>query len=498
MTSTTKALNYHGYQKEAIDFALARKGAAIFADPGLGKTAMALQCISVYRLLTGRSALVVTPLRPMFSTWPEEIENWDDFCHLDYQICHGKSKEIIPGKDLYLVNPEGLEKFFAQKRSRDIGFLIVDESSKFKNRSAKRTKKLRSFAKHIDKRLIMTGTPAPNGYLDLWSQINIVDRGKSLGTTFTRFRDQYFRPVDYNQWTWLLKDGAGEKIDQAIAPYCIRLDGEKLLSLPDLIYRDFHFSLTLEGFKTYDKIERKLFAELATDKGKLSIVQKSDSAYIKCRQFSSGFLYRKTLQIKDGKEIIEGAPGWLEAEAEEVRLAQEEQRRPKYGRQTVHVHDEKIKMLRDLVDELQGKKVAIVYNYKEECEAIKKEFNTDWVMGEGASADRGKEIVEAWNADKIDVLLLHPMSASHGLNLQHGSGRHIIWYSLTDDLEAYQQLNRRIRRQGVKGTVFIYHIIAKGTVDEAIASRLGDKARAQNTLLEALEGYRDACCDRRL
>jgi D-arabinose 5-phosphate isomerase GutQ len=242
----------------------------------------------------------------------------------------------------------------------------------------------------------------------------------------------------------------------------------------------------------YDRIEKKLFAELDTSAGKLSIVQGSDSAYMKCRQISSGFLYRKSVTDQHGRAWVDGEPGWIEAEAAAIRRSQELGVKMSYGRETARLGSGKLDLLRDLVDELQGKPVAVVYNFEEERSAIKEALRTDWIIGAGCSAEQGARVVEKWNRDEIPVLLLHPASASHGINLQHGSGRHIIWYSLTDDLEAYQQLNRRIRRQGVDGRVFIYHLVCSGTVDEAIAARLGQKAELQTSLLDALEAYR-AC-----
>lgn len=481
---------FHDYQREAIDFVLSREGSAVFADPGLGKTAIALQCIAVHRLVHGTPCAVVTPLRPLFSTWPQEIKGWSNFNHLSYQICHGKRKAIEPGKDLYLVNPEGLEAFCSQPAARKIGFLIVDESSKFKNNSAKRTKLLKQFVKHVPKRMIMTGTPAPNGLLDLFSQMFLVDLGATFGSSYTRFRSAFFTAADYNEWTWTPKPLAKETIERMTAPRCLRLDGEKLLSLPDFVYRDFHTSLAPIEKDVYDKIEKKLFAELETSGGKLSIVQGSDSAYIKCRQIASGFLYRKTIVDSEGRTWTEGEPGWIEAEAAAIRSAQARMMKPAYGRITAHLNRHKLELLRDLVDELQGKPVAVVYNFDEERSMVQDAFRTDWVIGAGCTVERGAKIVERWNRDEIPVLLLHPASAAHGLNLQRGSGRHIIWFSLTDDLEAYSQLNRRIRRQGVTDRVFIYHLVCRGTVDEAIASRLGQKADLQTSLLAALEAYR--------
>jgi hypothetical protein len=281
-------------------------------------------------------------------------------------------------------------------------------------------------------------------------------------------------------------------IEKLTAPYCLRLDGEKLLELPDFVYRDFRVALSPAEKGVYDRIEKKLFAELDTSAGKLSIVQGSDSAYMKCRQISSGFLYRKSVTDQHGRAWVDGEPGWIEAEAAAIRRSQELGVKMSYGRETARLGSGKLDLLRDLVDELQGKPVAVVYNFEEERSAIKEALRTDWIIGAGCSAEQGARVVEKWNRDEIPVLLLHPASASHGINLQHGSGRHIIWYSLTDDLEAYQQLNRRIRRQGVDGRVFIYHLVCSGTVDEAIAARLGQKAELQTSLLDALEAYR-AC-----
>jgi SNF2 family DNA or RNA helicase len=483
---------FHDYQAEAVDFVLSRPGSAVFADPGLGKTAIALQAIAVHRLLGGGPCVVVTPLRPLFSTWPQEIEGWSNFRHLSYQICHGANKTIQPGRDIYLVNPEGLEAFCAQPAARKIAFLIVDESSKFKNNSAKRTKLLKQYARHVPKRMIMTGTPAPNGLMDLFSQMFIVDLGTALGSSYTRFRSAFFVPEDYNQWTWVPKPLAKERIEELTAPYCLRLDGEKLLSLPDFVYRDFHVSLSGEEKSTYDRIEKKLFAELETGDGRLAIAQRADSSYMKCRQIPSGFLYRRSIKDAEGRVYIEGEPDWLEVEAAVSRWSMDTGTPIAYGRHTAKLHTKKLDLLRDLVDELGGKPVAVAYNFEAEREMIQAAFRADWVIGAGCTAAAGADIVRLWNADKIPMLLLHPASASHGLNLQHGSGRHVIWFSLTDDLEAYQQLNRRIRRQGVTDHVFVYHLVCTGTVDEAIASRLGQKAELQTSVLDALEGYRYA------
>jgi len=448
----------HAYQLEAIEFFLSRKSGALFADPGLGKTAIALATIMSLRIMQPSiKTLVIAPLRPMRSTWPPEIKQWDQFHGLRCQVLHGKEKTLDPTTDVFIVNPEGIERALEQFKKIRPRALFVDESSKFKNWTAKRTKILRKHARHFDRRYIMTGTPAPNSLLDLFSQIYLVDNGETFGKSIVRFKEQYFHATDYMRYNWEINDGAAELIEDRTAPHCLRLDGEKLLELPDLVTTDTMVDLPLKARITYDKAQKELFAEL--DGGAVVAPESAGVAYGVCRQIASGEVYVETeddFPFKHSQDI----------------------------------HAAKLEALTDLTAEIGGKPVLVVYNYRHELKRLQKALDAPYIGG-GVSSAEGDRLVKRWNNDELPILLVHPASVSHGLNLQYGSGRHIIWYTLTDDPEAYEQTNKRIRRQGVSSRVYVYHLIARDTVDHAIIGRLRNKSKRQASLLDALHNYRE-------
>ena len=446
------------YQRQAIEFLISRKSAALFADPGLGKTAIALAVFMSLRIMQPRiKLLVIAPLRPMRSTWPPEIEQWDQFQFLKCQILHGKTKTVDLTNDVFVVNPEGIEQALEQFKKIRPRMLVVDESSKFKNWTAKRTKILKRHARHFDFRYVMTGTPAPNSLLDIFSQVYLIDNGASFGKSIVRFKEKYFHPTDYRRYNWEINPGAQELIEQRTAPWCLRLDGEKLLDLPELVVSDQWVDLPVKARVTYNKIEKDLFAEL--DSGELVSAESAGVSYGICRQLASGESYIDTEDPKDKNSQV--------------------------------IHSAKIDALKEIIGELNGKPVLVVYAYRHELERLKKELDDPPHIGGGVSVSEGDRLVKSWNNDELPILLVHPASVSHGLNLQYGSGRHIIWYSLTDDPEAYEQTNKRIRRQGVSSRVFIYHLLARDTVDRMVITRLRNKAARQGSLLDALRRYRE-------
>ncbi len=447
----------HAYQNEAVQFFLDRDYAGLFADPGLGKTVTALTVIDWLKLIEGCTPLVIAPIRPLKSTWPEEIEQWDHTKHMSYQVLHGKDKTIRDGVDVYLVNPEGVKALFEQPAAKRFDTLIIDESSKFKNWGAQRTKILKRNLKQFKRRYILTGTPAPNGLLDLFSQIFLLDRGATFGKAITKYKEQFFHTTDWHGYNWVPNVGAEKVIYDAIAPFTLRLDGEKLLDLPDFVYSDYWVTLPKEAMRVYKQMEKDMFAFLDQEKGDALVANGASSAYGKCRQIASGVVY-------SGDGILEPVV-------------------------TKQLHTSKLDALGGIVDELQGKPVFVAYNYRHELDALVKKFKAPYIGG-GVSAGEGARLVAAWNRGELPMLLAHPASAGHGLNLQKGPGRHIVWYSLTDDLENYLQFNRRIRRQGVDSKVFVYHLMAEGTVDVAIKGRLGQKDETQGSLLDALLRYR--------
>ena len=444
----------HQYQHSAIQFMFEQPMSGLFADPGLGKTAITLQLLN----FVGGKTLIVAPLRVVYSVWPAEIKKWEQFAHMSVAILHGKDKDkaLRSDADIYLINPEGLP-WLTRQDWPEFENLIVDESSGFKNSRTKRFKILKTILSRFRRRHILTGTPAPNGLLDLFGQIFILDGGRTLGKYITHYRTKYFYPHGYKNYLWALKPGADLKIYDAIAPLTMRIDSATHLDLPDLIVNDIQVELPPAARKIYKGLENDLFAEI---EGQDVLIPTAAAAYNVCCQVANGAMYgpKNPFDTENKRDILP-------------------------------IHDEKVNCCRALVGELQGKCALIVYRYKHDLAALLKEFPGAPNIGGGVSASDSQIIIDRWNRRETPVLLLQGQSAAHGLNLQDG-GNDLIWFGLTDHYEIYEQMNRRIYRQGVKGQVRIHRLIATGTVDEVICARLDRKKETQQDLFTALEEYR--------
>jgi SNF2 family DNA or RNA helicase len=455
--------NPHNYQTEAIDFLLRHRCGGIFADPGLGKTAIALSVLERFKQspkFTG--ALIVAPLRVVYNTWPAEIKKWG--FDISFEILHGPDKEarLRRPADVHLINPEGIFWLFDHQKL-PYKALIIDESSKFKSWRSKRFKVLKKRLKNFQRRIILTGTPAPNSLLDLWSQMYIVDLGQTLGTYVTHFRERYFYRTGYNLYQWSIKDGADAEIQNSVAPAVMRIDAKTHLDLPALVENIVPVELPGQARALYRGMEKQLFVEL-DDEQKVAAAT-SGVAYNYCCQIANGAIYNERKEVQQ-------------------------------------IHDAKVEATADLVDELQGKPVLIAYRFKHDLENLLKQFPKAAVIGR-CSAKQDAEYIAEWNKGQVPILIAQSAAIAHGLNLQHG-GHDIIWYGLTDNLEDYIQFNRRIYRQGVEGQVRIHHLVAKDTVDEAIMARLRRKDKSQTALLDALKEYRNrdkeadvdcSCCE---
>ncbi|MEM6471697.1 MAG: DEAD/DEAH box helicase [Planctomycetota bacterium] len=451
----------HAYQHRCLSWLIKRTivddhaGGALFLDPGLGKTATTLAWIKLLRQLgKAHRVLIVAPLRVVYSVWGQECSKWEQFAGLRCSILHGskaaREKALAADADLFLINPEGME--WLKGTGRDFDALVVDESSKFKNWSAKRTKALRKMLDSFRYRVILTGTPSPNGIADLFSQVFIVDQGETLGRNVTQFRERYFYRGGYGGYQWLPNEGSATAIQKKIAPLAIRLSSEDNLDLPEMLINDVWVDLPKPVLKDYKRLEREMF--IALESGEEIVAGNAGSKYNACRQFAGGAVY------------------------DEERNAQS-------------IHDSKITALLDLIDELQGKPILIAYAYTHELHRIQKALpKCPAIYGEtsGTEADR---LIEKWNSGGLRVLAVQPKSLSHGINMQAGPGRDIAWFSLTDNLEDYQQLNKRIHRQGVTGNVRIHRLLSRRTVDEAISARLESKDNSQAALLNAIREYGD-------
>jgi len=454
------------YMIDGVKWLVQHGGAALFFNPGLGKTAVTLAAFKILqREGMVNSMLVVAPLRPMVSVWPEEIKKWDDFNHMKVVILHGPKKHLALQEeaDIYVINPEGL-KWLAEQDWDWPEMLVVDESTKFKHSRTQRFKIMKKLLDKFRRRFILTGTPAPNGLLDLFGQVFLVDQGASLGMYITKFRKEYFYQTGYGGYTWIPKDDTDELIRAKISPFTLRYDDDELEGLPELIETDVIVPLPPKAMQIYTRLKREFVAELRAGTVTAS---NAGAKSTKLRQVASGMVYIDAEEDEDGIPI-------------------------KGPRESAIIHDAKLDAVQDLIEEMSGQPVMVAYEFLHERDRLLDKLSSKDrppipYLGGGVSAKRGAEIVREWNAGELPILLVHAQSVAHGLNLQE-SGNTIVFFSLTWNLEYYDQLIRRLFRQGQKSKhVFVFRLLAAKTVDVTIAETLSDKDKTQQKLLKALK-----------
>ena len=466
--SCAKPWKPHNYQKKAVKFLLEHGAAGLFMDPGMGKTSSVLAAIKMLKkeqIL--KRALVIAPLRVCHEVWPVEVQDWLDFNELKVTVLHGKEKDLRlkEDADIYVINPDGLPWLLANKRFEQIhpDTLVVDESSKFKHTNTKRFKLLKPYLGKFARRWILTGSPMPNGYMDLFGQMYLLDLGRSLGAYITHFRFNYFTPSGYGGYTWTLKPESAEAIQAQIAPLTLRMDAEDYLELPEIVPDVIRVTLPDNARKVYDELEDDMLSILEGEKVVTAL--SAAAASVKCRQVANGGVYYQEIP-------------------EEGQLPNK--------RETVQLHDAKTEALTDLIDELQGAQLAIAYEFNHDLERILKVLPKDSyaVIGGGTTEKYLKWAVQAWNESKIQFLVAHRAAMAHGLNLQKSQCRHICEYALTWNQEEWDQFIKRFRRQGNKAAqVFLHSIVCRNTVDEAMLRAIKKKTKDQNTMLLALKDY---------
>jgi hypothetical protein len=472
----------HKFQKAGVKWLLEHACAALFADPGVGKTSMTLGAISI--LLKGGHAskiLIVAPRRVCYEVWPKEIQKWKDFNHLTIEILHGPGKDAALEReaDIYVINPEGLDWLFGvtktmsasgkkqpivnMKRLKALGFdtLVVDELSKFKHSQTQRFKTLKQVLSSFRRRWGLTGSPASNGLMDLFGQAYVLDMGNALGPYVTHYRSKYFVP-GWDGFSWTPKEGAEELIYKAMAPLVMRI-GSEHLDLPLLVDQTIDISLPQSAYRMYDELEAHLITKM--DDGFITAANAA-VASSKCRQVVNGGVYLdEGVDVGKNKKIHRiGKRTWAET------------------------HDAKLDALEELVDGLQGKPLLVGYDFQHDLAHIQQRFGDVPYIGGGVTDKRANEIVDQWNQSKLPMLLGHPASMGHGLNLQSGMCSHVVWFSLTWDFELYDQFIKRVHRQGnTADRVFVYHLVVAGTIDEAVYWALKSKKKGQNALFEGLK-----------
>lgn len=445
----------HGYQTRAIEHLCARGSAALFLDPGMGKTAVTLAAFcELQDAGIANTMLVVAPMRVCQLVWRQEAEKWTQFRHLRFAMMAGKSADerktlLRADADIWLINPEGVswlaDQFFMSRLPFDT--LCIDELTKFKNGSAQRSKKLQPLADKMPRRWGLTGTPVPNGYMDLFGQMKVLDGGAALGKYITHFRDRFFQ-VGRDGFSYDLRPNAGKQIEKAVEPYVFRADADDYLTLPPLSTRRIEVEFTKELRTKYREMKRDMIVTL---EGKTITAANMAAVYNKLMQFCGGAMYTSP---------------------------------PSY----VDVHKLKIEALKDLVDELAGQPLLVAYAYGHELQRILEVFPDAPYLGGGVSGKRAEEIEQQWNAGKLPLLLCHPASAGHGLNMQLGGAGHLCWFTQTWDYELYDQFIRRVHRQGNSAERIVMHkIMVLDSIDELVEDALTGKETTQDALLAALK-----------
>lgn len=449
--------NPHDYQRYCIQRMLQEEALALFLGMGLGKTVTTLTAVNdlKYNRFRLHKCLVIAPKKVAEDTWMREQAKWEHLHLLRVVPVLGSAKKRIralasPG-DVYVVNRENVVWLVDHYRN-DWPFdtVVIDESSSFKSHQAKRFKALRSIRGHIRRLYELTGTPASNGYMDLWAQIFLLDCGKRLGRTITEYRNQYFVPGSRNAtvvFSYEPRQGAEKEIQEQIRDICISLSAEDYLKLPERLDNTRYVKLDEKARRAYQEMEKERileFGDTVLDAGSAAVLSS------KLLQLGNGAVYSQT---EDGR------------------------------REVVEIHECKVEAFLELVEELNGKPALVFYNFQHDLERLERALQKTKLRVRRLEGSRD---IDAWNARTVDILLAHPASVAYGLNLQQG-GSDVVWFGLNWSLELYQQANARLHRQGQEHTVFVHHLVVEGSVDEDVMAALGKKGDCQAELLKALK-----------
>lgn len=438
----------HPYQRYAREFIYEHDAAGLFLDMGLGKTVTTLTAIRDLDWDIQR-VLVIAPKRPALDTWPEELEKWDHLQGLSYAVAVGSEKErkaaIARDAFITIINRENVVWLvnLLKKKRWPYDCIVVDELSSFKNSKSQRFRALKRVRPYARRCIGLTGTPSANGLMDLWAEAYILDGGEALGKTLTGFRDQYFTPGRRNGmviYDWNPRPGAEEKILKRLDPICVSMKAEDYLQLPDFstVVRKIRF--TDKTMAKYHRMEKDLLLDVD---GKTIDAVNAAALTTKLLQLSSGAAYTD-----------DGDPAQL--------------------------HTEKLEALDQIIEEADNENVLVFYGYRHERDRMLERYpQAVDIKSDGA--------ITAWKEGRIKLLLAHPASAGHGLNLQSG-GRISVWYTLPTSLELYQQACRRLHRQGQTRPVINYVLLGGETYDEVVYYHiLQNKERTQNAVLNALK-----------
>jgi len=443
-------MKLHEYQKYCVKRILDTENLGLFLDMGLGKTLITLSAIKelMYNRFLINKVLVIAPKKVAEATWQNEIEKWEELKILRTSTVLGTEKQRVKAlntpADIYIINRDNVVWLVdLYKNAWPFDMVVCDEFSSFKNHQAKRFKALASIKPHIKKLIGLTGTPSPNGLLDLWAQVYLLDSGERLSPSFYSFRNNYFTG-DYMGYNYEAKAFTQKEVTEKISDICISMKADDYLELPECTDNIIPVVLSPKAEKQYLKMERDAVLE----------IENADDI----DATSAAALSTKLLQLANGAVYDE-------------------------NRNYHEIHNCKIEAFFETLEQLQGKNVLVFYNFKHDYERLAKALTKKKINFRKLET---KEDQKDWNEGKINVLLTHPASSAYGLNLQEG-GNYVIWFGLNWNYELYVQANKRLHRQGQKEKVIIHHLVTRGTRDEDVMEALRRKEDVQDYVLESLK-----------
>ncbi len=442
----------HDYQNYAIRYIEEHPIAAVFLDMGLGKTSITLTAIQ--HLLTAgavKKVLVIAPLRVAQSTWPDEVAKWDHLAGLSFAVAVGTPKvreaALRQNASVTIINRENIEWLVKKLGSGfDYDMVVIDELSSFKSWRAKRTRALLSVRPRIRRIVGLTGTPSPNGLMDLFSEFRILDMGKRLGRFIGQYRAAYFTPDKRNGdiiYSYKPLPGAEKRIYQRISDITISMSAADHLPMPSFVSTELPVKLSKKERESYDRFCHDLVLPL-----------------------KGGEVTAGNAAVLAGK-LVQLANGAVYTDAGTI----------------AKIHDRKLDALEDVIEGMNSKPLLVAYWFKHDLERIEKRLVERHILFEEI---KSAESIVKWNRGEIAVGLIHPASAGHGLNLQAG-GSTLAWFGLCWSLELYQQMNARLYRQGQQHTVVVTHIVTEDTIDEHILAALKQKDKTQAALISAVK-----------
>lgn len=448
----------HEYQNYAIRFAEEHREALLLLDMGLGKTAISLQAILdlMFDRFEVSKTLVIGPLRVSRDVWPTELKKWDGFDFMRMSAIVGDAKARVSAlrtpADVYVINRENVKwlvEYFEKKRIPwPFDMVVIDELSSFKNHQSQRWRALRKVRPYIKRIVGLTGTPASNGLMDLWAEVFLIDNGQRLGRFIGQYRNAFFKPAGMNPYTGVVYNyvplpGAEDVIYKRISDITVSMKALDYLSMPDYVSVTHDVEMSPKERELYERMKAELVVRVDGE----SI----DAA-------NAAVLSGKLLQMANGAIYSDGGG-------------------------MIPIHDRKLDMLEDLIEQANGQNVLIAYWFRHDHDRIMERLTALGYMPRDLkfAAD-----IADWNAGKIQVGLISPASAGHGLNIQDG-GHILIWFSMIWSLEMYQQTNARLWRQGQKELVTVHHIVCRDTVDGDVLSSLKRKDTTQQNLIAAVK-----------